>query len=177
MTSKPQILYSVVASHETPLVEAHLRSPNEKSTKKYVKACRKILKKIARNELRRPDGMATLLSGSYAYNYIHGSDVDKSIESLIFLCVTEALPYAATPTQTREAAFHVLCKNRREFLEQFSGDLQTLCDATRDPENTSSDGTLMMIDSKMRSYLSRFSAAMRVKKKKQKNNKKNIHKY
>merc|ERR1719400_2873965 len=48
--------------------------------------------------------MATLLSGSFAYNYTHGSDPDDNnptLENLVFLCVTEALPYAATPSETR----------------------------------------------------------------------------
>ena len=91
LTTMAKILYSLIAGGDTPLIEANLQS----STNKYVKACRKILKKIARNELRRPDGMATLLSGSFAYNYIHGCDPDDNnatLESLVFLCVTEALP-------------------------------------------------------------------------------------
>ena len=160
-----KILYSLIAGGDTPLIEANLGS----SSNKYVRACRKILKKISRNELRRPDGMATLLSGSFAYNYIHGCDVDDNnntlLENLVFLCVTEALPYAATPSETREAAFKFLSAIRRNFLEQFRGDLNIL-----NPNNNINDETgsidstqIFSIDPKMKSDLRVFSASMKVK--------------
>ena len=159
-----KILYSLIAGGDTALIEANLGS----SSNKYVRACRKILKKISRNELRRPDGMATLLSGSFAYNYIHGCDVDDNnnsiLENLVFLCVTEALPYAATPSETREAAFKFLSSIRRDFLEQFRGDLNILYPNNNNDETGSIDSTqLFSIDPKMKSDLRVFSASMKVK--------------
>jgi len=162
-----KILYSLIAGVDTPLIEANLGA----SSNKYVRACRKILKKISRNELRRPDGMATLLSGSFAYNYIHGADPDDNnptLENLVFLCVTEALPYAATPSETREAAFRFLSLIRRNFLEQFRGDLNVLFKATSGggSGNTSDTGSIgsaeiVSIDPKMKSDLRMFSASMK----------------
>ena len=161
-----QIQYSLVATADTLLIEANVGS----SSAKYVRACRKILKKISRGELRRPDGMATLLSGSYAYNYIHGCEPEDNIatlEHLVFLCVTEALPYAATPSETREAAFTFLTSIRRSFLEQFRGDLDVLCKQNH-PSNSdtaSIDSTsLIHIDSQMREDLRRFSSYMKVQR-------------
>eukprot|EP01083_Nonionella_stella_P148509 470205_1 len=159
-----KILYSLIAGVDTPLIEANLGA----SSNKYVRACRKILKKISRNELRRPDGMATLLSGSFAYNYIHGCDPDENnstLDSLVFLCVTEALPYAATPSETREAAFRFLSSIRRNFLEHFRGDLNVLLKATS--ANNLSDtasidsSQIFSIDQKMKSDLRMFSASMK----------------
>eukprot|EP01084_Bolivina_argentea_P217855 369811_1 len=159
-----KLLYSLIAGGGTPLIEANLGS----GSNKYVRACRKILKKIARNELRRPDGMATLLSGSFAYNYIHGCDPDENnstLDSLVFLCVTEALPYAATPSETREAAFRFLSSIRRNFLEHFRGDLNVLLKATS--ANNLSDtasidsSQIFSIDQKMKSDLRMFSASMK----------------
>lgn len=158
-----KILYSLIAGGETPLIEANLGA----SSNKYVRACRKILKKISRNELRRPDGMATLLSGSFAYNYIHGCDPDDNnsiLESLVFLCVTEALPYAATPSETREAAFKYLSLIRRNFLEQFRGDLNMfVADNNNNNDTESIDSSqILSIDPKMKSDLRVFSASMKV---------------
>ena len=162
-----KILYSLIAGVDTPLIEANLGASS-----KYVRASSKILEKISRNELRRPDGMATLLTGSFAYNYIHGADPDDNnptLENLVFLCVTEALPYAATPAETREAAFRFLSLIRRNFLEQFRGDLNVLFKATSGSGsgNTSDTGSIgsteiVSIDPKMKSDLRMFSASMKV---------------
>merc|ERR1719245_1289829 len=116
--------------------------------------------------------MATLLSGSFAYTYIHGCDPDDNnatLESLVFLCVTEALPYAATPSETREAAFRFLSQIRRNFLEQFRGDLNVLFKATShgavsgNGSDTGSIGSsdIVSIDPKMKSDLRMFSASMK----------------
>merc|ERR1719189_1876464 len=116
--------------------------------------------------------MATLLSGSFAYNYIHGADPDDNnptLENLVFLCVTEALPYAATPSETREAAFRFLSLIRRNFLEQFRGDLNVLFKATShgagsgNGSDTGSIGSaeIVSIDPKMKSDLRMFSASMK----------------
>merc|ERR1719189_1916471 len=115
--------------------------------------------------------MATLLSGSFAYNYIHGADPDDNnptLENLVFFCVTEALPYAATPSETREAAFRFLSLIRRNFLEQFRGDLNVLFKATSGSGsgNTSDTGSIgsteiVSIDPKMKSDLRMFSASMK----------------
>eukprot|EP01084_Bolivina_argentea_P075588 137011_1 len=130
-----KILYSIIGTcgydKSTVLVEAHLQSKqtSTKITNKSVRACRKILKLIAQNQFRRPDGMATLLSGNFAYHYIHGcelDDNDSTAQNLVFVCVTEALPTAVTPSNMREAAFEFLSFLRMQFLQQFRSDLNVL---------------------------------------------------
>jgi len=98
-----------------------------KKEKKYIRASRKILKKIENGEIRRPDGMGTLISGTYSYNYIHGYEYSEYsvLESLIFICV---LPlYQSNPNVTsteREIAFNFLSSIRRDFLTSFADHLQ-----------------------------------------------------
>ena len=124
MSSK--ILYALIASKETRVVTVNIGS----TTDKYVRACKKILKKINGEELHRPDGMATLLSGKYAYNYIHGCDKDK--KTLIFLCVTESLPSSSsniTPSQLRKYSYQFLQNIRNNFLQQFRGDIEILIES------------------------------------------------
>ena len=68
---------------------SNLSFESNKKEKKYIRASRKILKKIEQDEIRRPDGMGTLISGTYSYNYIHGYEYSEYsvLESLIFICV------------------------------------------------------------------------------------------
>ena len=88
------------------------------------------VKKIEEFEVRRPDGMGTLISGTYSYNYIHGFEYHAFekyplLESLIFLCV---LPlFQSNPNVTsseREVAFNFLSSVRRDFLTSFAASLQ-----------------------------------------------------
>ena len=94
------------------------------TAKKYYRGSRKILKKINDGSLRRPDGMATLISGSYAYNYIHGYEYNNKkyhlLEHLIFLCVTPGISMNNMPNKTRELSFNYLTQIRRIFLTNFS---------------------------------------------------------
>lgn len=106
---------------------SNLSFESNKKEKKYIRASRKILKKIEQDEIRRPDGMGTLISGTYSYNYIHGYEYSEYsvLESLIFICV---LPlYQSNPNVTsteREIAFNFLSSIRRDFLTSFADHLQ-----------------------------------------------------
>jgi len=117
---------------------------------KYVRVSRKILRKIANNKLRRPDGMATLLSGSYAYSYVHGCDLDAhvpALDALVFLCVT---PHNLTPTETRQTAFRFLGKTRKAFYDQFHRDLELLLSQGH------KSGEASRLSSELKSDLRRF---------------------
>eukprot|EP01084_Bolivina_argentea_P274470 467850_1 len=135
-SSNPIIYYALIAFNTKIICEVNeyrenttLESPKKKE-KKYIRASKKILKKIEQYEIRRPDGMGTLISGTYSYNYIHGYEYCNNtnyplLESLIFLCV---LPlYQSNPNVTsseREIAFNFLSSVRRDFLTSFAENLQ-----------------------------------------------------
>ncbi|ETO08404.1 hypothetical protein RFI_28984 [Reticulomyxa filosa] len=173
MAGNPRIQYSLVATLDTLLIEANVGS----SSAKYVRCCRKILKKISSGELRRPDekkektfqmDKKQVLFVFYAYNYVHGCEPDDqqpNKENLIFLCVTEALPYAATPTETREAAHFFLTKIRKSFLETFRASLDLFCNtsaATASSETQSADSSsLINIDQSLKNQLRMFSSFMK----------------
>ena len=130
----PIIYYSVIAFNTKVICEVdehRVVSPSPpKREKKYIRASKKILGKISSLEIRRPDGMGTLISGTYSYNYIHGFSYCNNtnyplLESLIFLCV---LPlYQQNPNVTsneREIAFNFLSSVRRDFLTSFAEHLR-----------------------------------------------------
>ena len=127
------IYYSVIAINSELLCEVDQhRDGRSQRDPKYARASKKILRKIEGFEIRRPDGMGTLISGTYSYNYIHGQEHCSTasyplLESLVFLCV---LPlYQSTPNVTsneRELAFHFLSSLRRDFVTSFAQHLHRI---------------------------------------------------
>jgi len=136
----PAVIYYSVISFNTKMiceVDQHSDGRVEGSSKrdpKYVRASKKILRKIEGFEIRRPDGMGTLISGTYSYNYMLGHEQCGGssyplLESLIFLCVLPLQP--STPSiscNERELAFHFLSTLRRDFLSSFALHLRRIYD-------------------------------------------------
>ena len=92
--------------------------------------------------------------------------LESSLDNLIFLCVTEALPFSSTPSQTREAAYNFLTKIRRDFIDIFSGDIATLCGKhlsdTLSIDSKMSSNLRNSFDEKTKSDLRRFAAQVKV---------------
>lgn len=157
----------MIAGGTSTLIEANTGA----NSSKYVRSSRKILRRIVKQTLRRPDGMATLLSGSFAYNYMHGcdpgdNDSDPDLDNLIFLCVTDALPFSSTPSQTRQAAYAFLTKIRRDFIDSFSDDIATLC-GKNISDSVSVDSKMSSnlrnsFDDATKGHLRRFAAQIKV---------------
>eukprot|EP00484_Ammonia_sp_Unknown_P001080 CAMPEP_0197022890 /NCGR_PEP_ID=MMETSP1384-20130603/3697_1 /TAXON_ID=29189 /ORGANISM="Ammonia sp." /LENGTH=425 /DNA_ID=CAMNT_0042451011 /DNA_START=45 /DNA_END=1322 /DNA_ORIENTATION=+ len=146
-TATPIIYYSVISFGSKVIVEvneyeddANVKKPHhvhhhehkhKKKEKKYIRSSKKILKKIEQEEIRRPDGMGTLISGMYSYNYIHGFENSNHalLESLLFLCVLPLYQSNLNVTASeREIAFNFLSSIRRDFLTGFTEHLQYIYD-------------------------------------------------
>mmetsp|Transcript_72935 Transcript_72935/g.89458 ORF Transcript_72935/g.89458 Transcript_72935/m.89458 type:complete len:300 (+) Transcript_72935:29-928(+) len=127
-----QIQYTFIGNVSTGkcLLETNLGFHNSV----YVKIAKKILKKISKNELKKPDGMATLLSGEYGYNYIFGFDNNTTndinselLGNIVFLCANESINYNdGNNDKIREIIYNFLNDVKNEFISQFSGDLDVL---------------------------------------------------
>jgi len=164
------ILYSLISSGTGKCILIETNNNNvTPDQSKYVKSARKVLNKIQKGEVKRPNGLATLLHSSYAYNYIHGcepEDNNPMLETFIFLCVTESSSYEATPLQARQTAYHYLLSIRNMFLEQFKNDLSLMIQNSKNNNNNiNSDSTNFqnVFDDQLRTDFKRFCALMKDK--------------
>ena len=173
-----KIWYTMIAGGASTLIEANTGS----NAAKYVRSSRRILRRIVKKKFRRPSGMATLLSGNFTYNYIHGRDLcdfndsnddsNGDLDHIIFLCVTDALPYSLTPAESRQESFLFLTKIRSEFIETFSNDISILCgkdildtisiDSRSSRNSTSSLNLKTRFDESVKNALRLFAARIKV---------------
>eukprot|EP01083_Nonionella_stella_P101626 288242_1 len=131
-TTSPMIYYALIAFNSKIICEVNdTKDGQEGKHSKYIRASKKILKKIEQYEIRRPDGMGTLISGTYSYNYIHGYEYTIQnthyplLESLIFLCVLPLYQTNSNVTPNeRHVAFNFLSSVRKDFLTSFTDNLQ-----------------------------------------------------
>eukprot|EP00485_Elphidium_margaritaceum_P006477 CAMPEP_0202685748 /NCGR_PEP_ID=MMETSP1385-20130828/1575_1 /ASSEMBLY_ACC=CAM_ASM_000861 /TAXON_ID=933848 /ORGANISM="Elphidium margaritaceum" /LENGTH=494 /DNA_ID=CAMNT_0049340177 /DNA_START=41 /DNA_END=1525 /DNA_ORIENTATION=- len=124
------IFYALIAFNTDLVVEVNQYAGDD--AEKFIKASKKILRRLKRYEIRRPDGMSTLIGGTLSYNFILGyeycnHEVHPLLDSITFLCVLPLHRYNQNVTSSeREIAFKFLSSMRRDFLTSFLENLYTI---------------------------------------------------